>query len=138
MSTTTKPKRSKTKAARPAKPNIKAAKPRRAKQAAKPVAYTSEDAEVIGMPAADQACESTTTATKALSGLDAAAQILREVGEPLNAQDMVRHMLETGLWKTAGKTPASTIYAAIIRDIKAKGSGSRFQKVDRGRFAIAG
>jgi hypothetical protein len=75
---------------------------------------------------------------KALSGLDAAAQILQEVGEPMNAQDLIARILERGLWKTEGKTPAATIYAAMIREIKAKGSDSRFQKVDRGRFAAAG
>ena len=75
---------------------------------------------------------------KALSGLDAAAQVLREAAEPLNAQDLIARILERGLWKTEGKTPAATIYAAMIREIKAKGSDSRFQKVDRGRFAAAG
>jgi len=38
----------------------------------------------------------------------------------------------------AGKTPAATIYAAMIREITAKGPSSRFQKVSRGRFAAAG
>jgi hypothetical protein len=42
-----------------------------------------------------------------------------------------------GLWQTNGKTPVATIYAAMIREIAAKGSASRFQKVDRGRFAAA-
>lgn len=75
------------------------------------------------------------TAAKPLSGLDAAAQVLREAGEPLNAQALVARILERGLWSTDGKTPAATIYSAMIREIKAKGSASRFQKVDRGRFA---
>jgi hypothetical protein len=75
---------------------------------------------------------------KALSGLDAAAQVLREAAVPMNAQDLISRILERGLWKTEGKTPAATIYAAMIREIKAKGPTSRFQKVDRGRFAAAG
>lgn len=75
---------------------------------------------------------------KPMSGLDAAALILREAGEPLDAQALTIRILERGLWKTEGKTPAATIYAAMIREIKAKGSSSRFQKVDRGRFAAAG
>lgn len=79
-----------------------------------------------------------TAEPKALSGLDAAAQVLREAGEPMNAQDLVARILERGLWKTEGKTPAATIYAAMIREVQAKGSASRFQKVDRGRFAAAG
>jgi hypothetical protein len=34
-----------------------------------------------------------------------------------------------------GKTPASTLYAAIAKEIATKGKHSRFQKTDRGRFA---
>ena len=75
---------------------------------------------------------------KTMSGLDAAALVLKEAGEPLNVQALIVRILERGLWKTEGRTPAATIYAAMIREIKAKGSSSRFQKVDRGRFAVAG
>jgi hypothetical protein len=84
------------------------------------------------------ASDSTTTAAKPISGLDAAATILRDASEPLDVKTIVARMLERGLWTTAGKTPAATIYSAIIREIKAKGSGSRFLKADRGRFAAAG
>jgi hypothetical protein len=41
------------------------------------------------------------------------------------------------LWKTGGKTPEATIYAAIIREIGAKGREARFKKVDR-QFAATG
>ena len=71
------------------------------------------------------------------SGLDAAAQVLAEAGEPMNCKDMVERMLATGLWKTGGKTPAATVYAAIIREIAVKGSESRFRKTDRGKFELA-
>jgi len=71
------------------------------------------------------------------SGLDAAAQVLGETKEPLGAKEMVERMLAKGLWQTKGKTPAATIYAAIIREIAAKGNDSRFRKVDRGKFELA-
>ena len=71
------------------------------------------------------------------SGLDAAAKVLAEAGEPLNTKTMVERMLAKGLWKTSGKTPAATIYAAILREINAKGAASRFRKVERGRFELA-
>lgn len=70
------------------------------------------------------------------SGLDAAAQVLKDAGEPMRCGDMVEKMLSTGLWKTAGKTPAATIYAAIIREISVKGTDSRFKKTDRGLFTV--
>jgi hypothetical protein len=70
------------------------------------------------------------------SGLDAAATVLAEAGTPMNTADMIKRMLETGLWKTGGKTPAATIYAAIIREISVKGDASRFRKTDRGHFEL--
>lgn len=70
--------------------------------------------------------------------LDAAAQVLAEAGEPLNTKQIVERMLAKGLWKTGGKTPAATIYAAIIREIAAKGGEARFRKTSRGMFGHTG
>jgi hypothetical protein len=70
------------------------------------------------------------------SGLDAAVTVLAEAGKPMNTAEMLKRMLETGLWKTGGKTPAATIYAAIIREISVKGDASRFRKTDRGHFEL--
>jgi hypothetical protein len=69
-------------------------------------------------------------------GLDAAVTVLAEAGKPMNTADMVKRMLETGLWQTNGKTPAATIYAAIIREIAVKGSAARFRKTERGHFEL--
>ena len=74
-----------------------------------------------------------------LSGLDAAARILKEAGQPMSCKIMVQQMLEKGYWKTNGKTPPATIYAAIIREIATsiqKAGKSRFRKVGRGEFAL--
>ena len=71
--------------------------------------------------------------------LDAAVQILKTAGGgPLGTKEMVERMLAKGLWQTKGKTPAATLYAAIIREIAAKGKDSRFRKDGRGQFALAG
>ncbi len=72
-----------------------------------------------------------------MSGLDAAAKVLSEADEPMNCKDMVNLMTGRGYWKTSGKTPAATIYAAIIREIAAKGDAARFRKTERGKFALA-
>jgi len=74
---------------------------------------------------------------KGMSGLDAAAKVLAEAGEPMKCREVVETMLGKGLWKTDGKTPASIIYATIIREIAAKGKDARFRKTDRGLFALA-
>lgn len=124
----------KSKTSKPSKPTA-SAKSRKAKAQAKPEAQTAP-VEVGAPPAHDAPPASGTS--KPLSGLDAAAIVLREANAPLNAQDLVGLMLERGLWKTEGKTPAATIYAAMIREIRSKGSASRFLKADRGRFAAAG
>jgi len=49
---------------------------------------------------------------------------------------IVDEMLAKGMWKTGGKTPASTLHAAICREIATKGSESRFAKAGRGLFVV--
>lgn len=71
---------------------------------------------------------------KRMSGLDAAAKVLAEAKEPLNAKTIVECAITKGYWTTGGKTPWATVYAAIIREIAAKGKKSRFKKVERGKF----
>jgi hypothetical protein len=68
------------------------------------------------------------------SGLTAAYRVLLDAGEPMQCKAMVEKVLAAGTWKTDGKTPEATIYAAIIREIRAKGAESRFRKTDRGLF----
>jgi hypothetical protein len=72
---------------------------------------------------------------KRLSGLDAAAQVLAEAKMPLSVTEIFQAIEAKGLWRTSGKTPTATLYAAIIREISAKKHDSRFKKTERGRFA---
>lgn len=109
---------------------------RKAKVPAQPM-LAETTPEVVAVVATEPVA-ATTRATPKLSGLDAAALVLREAGASMNAQDLVRCIIERGLWTTGGKTPAATIYAAMLREIKVKGDKARFAKVDRGRFAAAG
>jgi hypothetical protein len=74
---------------------------------------------------------------KPMSGLDAAAKVLADSKEPMSAKQIVETALAKGLWKTGGATPQATIYAAMIREIAAKGGDARFRKVARGRFTAA-
>ena len=49
---------------------------------------------------------------------------------------MIEAMAKKGYWSSpGGKTPASTLYAGMTKEITTKGKESRFQKTDRGRFA---
>ena len=73
---------------------------------------------------------------KRSSGLDAATQVLGQVGEPMSCKAIVEKMLAEKLWQTTGKTPQATIYAAIVREIAAKGNQARFKKTERGKFTL--
>ena len=76
---------------------------------------------------------------KRLSALDAAAQVLQKSGQAMRSTEMIAAMAEQGLWTSPkGKTPHATLYAAILREISAKGKEARFRKVERGLFAHAG
>lgn len=76
-------------------------------------------------------------ADKPMSGLDAAAKVLKEAREPMSAKQIVEVAMAKGLWQSSGATPHATIYSAMIREIAAKGSDARFKKVARGQFATA-
>lgn len=77
--------------------------------------------------------------TKKFSLLDAAAKVLAEHTDGLRSREMVKIVIEKGLWTPgAGKTPHASLYAAIIREISAKGKNARFAKAERGLFVHTG
>ena len=86
--------------------------------------------------ASDKPAAKKPAATKRMSALDAAAQVLKEAKKPMGCKDLAEAILKRNLWKTNGKTPAATLYAAIHRGIDRKGKEARFEKVDRGMFAM--
>jgi hypothetical protein len=74
---------------------------------------------------------------KKLSALDAAARVLQETKRPMNCKDLIESMATKGYWNSpAGKTPHSTLYAAILREIGVKGKEARFKKTERGKFTL--
>jgi hypothetical protein len=73
---------------------------------------------------------------KRVSLLDAAAMYLAESPTPLKCIDIIIGLEKFGIWKRgSGKTPEATLYAAVIREIAAKGREARFKKTDRRAFA---
>ena len=75
---------------------------------------------------------------KKLSALDAAARVLGEGSQAMNCQEMIEAMAAKGYWSSpGGKTPSSTLYSAILRELKTKGRDARFRKTERGKFARA-
>ena len=81
--------------------------------------------------------KSTTKERGKMSALDAAAKVHAESGEPMTTKAMIETMATKGYWTSpVGKTPAATLYAAILREIGTKDKAARFVKTDRGQFAI--
>ena len=82
-----------------------------------------------------QAAKSKDAKPTRVSLLDAAATVIADSKTPMQAKQIVEAVVERGLWKPgAGKTPHATLYAAMTREITAKGDDARFRKVGRGQF----
>lgn len=86
---------------------------------------------------ASAAEKQTTTNSKKLSAIDAAAQLLATATEPMSCQQLIEAMATQGLWTSpGGATPAATLYSALVREISTKGKQSRFKKKERGKFVF--
>jgi hypothetical protein len=110
----------------------RAKKPAKATKDAKPAPQrdTGERAATGGQREANDA--------KPMSLLDAAAHLLSlGTGDPMRCKDIVDLAVARGLWTPGnGRTPANTLYASILREIKTKGDASRFVKAERGKFGL--
>jgi hypothetical protein len=107
--------------------------------AASGAAGSTKDAAVAsGRPTGERGCKGAKKAKAGgqMSGLDAAAKVLVESAEPLNAKQIVEAMAAKGYWTSpGGKTPASTIYAAMLTNAR-KGDQAWFKRVDRGLWTL--
>jgi hypothetical protein len=71
-----------------------------------------------------------------MGALDAAAIVLADAGKPMRSKELIAEMAKRGLWTSpGGKTPEATLYAAILREIGAKGAAARFARAGKGEFA---
>jgi hypothetical protein len=102
-------------------------------KAGAPAAPTAAD---VGAGAKKSAKAGQTAKERKPSALSAAAQVLAEADGPLSAGEIVKRMLENGLWQTKGRTPQATLYSALLRRIQKDGANARFRKVQRGRFEL--
>lgn len=72
------------------------------------------------------------------SALEAAVLVLNQATEPLSSKQLIAVMAEQGIWTSpTGKTPHATLYSALLREIKLKGSSSRFQMPAPGKLSRA-
>ena len=133
--TSTAPKAKKSKAPKEAKPED--GKPVEPKgQEAKPEEAKGEEAKKSAKPPKAKKAKAEAKPKK-LSAIDAAARVLGEADQPMNCQDMIKAMAEKGYWTSpGGKTPAATLYSAILREVQTKGNDARFKKTERGKFTV--
>jgi len=68
--------------------------------------------------------------------IEAAYKVLKEKGTPLTADEITKIAFGNGLIDTSGKTPGATMGARIYMDIKRKGNGSLFTKIEKGKFGL--
>ena len=89
-------------------------------------------------PAVPAKPSAATQGTK-LSAIAAAARVLEETGRAMTCPELIEAMAAQHYWTSPdGKTPSSTLYASIFKEIKTKGTDARFRKTERGTFAATG
>ena len=91
---------------------------------------------------ADTATESTGGEEGALTFLEAAERVLKEIGDgrPMHYREITAEAIRRGWIVTKGKTPEATMYAQILTDIRklqTNGSKPRFVKLGKGVVALA-
>jgi hypothetical protein len=102
-----------------------------------PASAKNKAAKTEAQPARKLAKKSVETEVKKLSALAAALKVLGETNQPMTSGEMIEAMAAKAYWSSPkGRTPASTLYAAILREITVKGKQARFQKTERGKFAL--
>ncbi|MPN61143.1 hypothetical protein SDC9_208877 [bioreactor metagenome] len=76
---------------------------------------------------------------KKRSLLEAAIEVLKTSGKPMNTRELVEAATEAGLWTpTACKTPEQTLYGSIFREIATKEHPRVRKSCEKGKFEFAG
>ena len=74
---------------------------------------------------------------KKLSLLDAAVEVLKTSGKPMNTREIVKAATESGLWiPTACRTPEQTLYGSIFREIATKENPRIVKAEQKGKFRL--
>jgi hypothetical protein len=71
-----------------------------------------------------------------LNILDAAHRVLTETKTAMTTREIIAVAAERQYWISNAATPNATLHAALSRDIKLNGITSRFEKRERGKFAL--
>jgi hypothetical protein len=64
-------------------------------------------------------------------------ELLAESGQAMSCQELIAAMVAKNYWSSPkGRTPAATLYACFLREMKTKGEKARMVKTARGKFAL--
>lgn len=92
--------------------------------------------EVEELDAPNPAPESAAPVKK-LSLLDAAVEVLKTSGQPMNTREIVKAATDSGLWiPTACRTPEQTLYGSIFREIATKENPRIAKAGQKGKFIL--
>lgn len=72
-----------------------------------------------------------------MSFLDAAFKLIYQEGHPMHYVNIMKESLKFRMVKTSGQTPAQSLLSAINKEIKVKGSKSRFVSIGRGIYGLS-
>ena len=62
--------------------------------------------------------------------------VLRQAGEPLHYTEVTKRLLESGAWRTTGKTPEATVNSRLVVEINENGTGSTFTRTAPGVYGL--
>ena len=118
--------------------NLASKRPVHIKSADKLIQRIDESANKTGKALGKKAISQPSSALpiKKMGCLNSAIYVLEQAGEPLTCTQIMERILQQKLWTTTGRTPAATLYSAVIREIQRKGDDSRFALADRGMFTL--
>jgi hypothetical protein len=71
----------------------------------------------------------------ARDALAGARIILEQAGQPLHVNELTRRLLDSGQWRSEGKTPSATVGARLYMDIRKNGAASLFIQTGKATFA---
>lgn len=71
-----------------------------------------------------------------LNWQDAIVKVLHEAGKPLPYAEIAQAIIDGGLRKSVGATPASTVAAVVSMSLKNEGDASPFFKPERGVYGL--
>ena len=71
-----------------------------------------------------------------VSALEAAVAVMEAAGTALSADEITRRMIDSGAWKSEGKTPAATVESRLAVNYKIGGEESLVVRVAPGTYAL--